>query len=248
MNWLEPRIGTNPMRHVQKVQTNGGEQIKRRAFTADELQRLISVSGPRGVVYRIAARTGIRRGELEQINWRDVHLQGAQPFIAVRAAVSKNHAYAMQPLGADAAAALLGLTTVEAKPGDRVFLGRIPRMVQFRKDLEEAGIEYVDVRGEQVDFHALRKTFGTMLTLGGVSQRTVMELMRHSDMRRTAKTYTDAHMLPVSDAVSKLPPFVAMEAYSQIDSQSLVHEGPALSVSVPQKLEEPPQECWESDV
>jgi integrase len=78
---LEPRIGNNPMRHVQKVQTNGGEHIKRRALRADELARLISVSGPRGVVYRIAARTGIRRGELEQIEWRDVHLEAAQPFL-----------------------------------------------------------------------------------------------------------------------------------------------------------------------
>ncbi len=144
MNWLEPRIGTNPIRHVQKVQTSRGEQTKRRAFTADELQRLIGVSGPRGVVYRTAARTGIRRGELEQIEWRDVHLDGGQPFIAVRAAVSKNHAHAMQPLCADAAAALLGLKTMEAKSGDRVFAGRIPRMNQFRKDLATAGTEYVE--------------------------------------------------------------------------------------------------------
>lgn len=180
MNWLEPRIGANPIRHVQKVQTNGSEHIKRRALTADELQQLIAVSGPRGLAYRIAARTGIRRGELEQIEWRDVHLEAAQPFIAVRAAVSKNHSHAMQPLSADAAAALLELKAPDARPSDRVFAGRIPRMNPFRKDLAAAGIEYVDARGEQADFHALRKTFGTMLTLGGVSQRTVMELMRHS--------------------------------------------------------------------
>jgi hypothetical protein len=32
-----------------------------------------------------------------------------------------------------------------------------------------------------------------------------MEIMRHSDMRLTAKTYTDAGLLPVADAVLKLP-------------------------------------------
>lgn len=57
MNWLEPRIGTNPIRHVQKVQTSGGEQTKRRAFTADELQRLIGVSGP------AALFTGLQHGQ-----------------------------------------------------------------------------------------------------------------------------------------------------------------------------------------
>jgi hypothetical protein len=44
-----------------------------------------------------------------------------------------------------------------------------------------------------------------MLTLAGVPQRVVMELMRHSDMRLTAKTYTDAGMLPVDATITKLP-------------------------------------------
>ena len=48
-----------------------------------------------------------------------------------------------------------------------------------------------------------------MLTLAGVGQRTVMELMRHGDMRLTAKTYTDANMLPVSDTVVRLSAFAA---------------------------------------
>ena len=46
----------------------------------------------------------------------------------------------------------------------------------------------VDGKGEHADFHSLRKTFGTMLTLAGELPRNVMELMRHSDMRLTAKT------------------------------------------------------------
>ncbi len=75
------------------------------------------------------------------------------------------------------------------------------RMDRFRKGLEAAGIPYVDDKGEFADFHALRNTLATMLTLAGVSQRVVMELMRHSDMRLTAKVYTDAGTLPTGDAV-----------------------------------------------
>jgi hypothetical protein len=71
-----------------------------------------------------------------------------------------------------------------------------------------------------------------MLTLAGVSQRVIMELMRHSDMRLTAKVYTDAGMLPTGDAVMKLPALVMGEqSDSQIDSQKLVASG--LSVSPP---------------
>ena len=239
MNWLEPRIGNNPLRHVQKVQTSGTERMKRRALAADELERLIKMSGPRGVVYLVAARTGVRRGELAQIEWRDVHLDTTQPFITVRASVAKNHLQAMQPLTSDAVDALRELQSAGLKPHDRVFVGGIPRMKQFKKDLEAAEIPFVDSRGERADFHALRKTFGTMLTLAGIGQRTVMELMRHSDPRLTVKTYTDANMLPVSDAVVSLMRFASKREASQIDSQKLFREGPAVSASVPVKAGKP---------
>jgi integrase len=233
MKWLEPRVGANPLRFVQRVQVSGIVHRQRRAFTEDELQRLILAGGLRGVVYRIAARTGIRRGELEKIEWRDVHLDAPQPFIAVRATISKNHRHAPQPLTDDAAAALREMRSTDAKPSDRVFVDLPPRMKQFRKDLEAAGIPYVDDKREYADFHSLRKTFGTMLTLSGVGQRTVMELMRHSDMRLTAKTYTDANMLPISDAMSLLTRFAVSRQDSLIDSRKLVPEGPSVSATVP---------------
>ncbi|MEY2501567.1 MAG: hypothetical protein QOI07_1901 [Verrucomicrobiota bacterium] len=238
LNWLEPQIGGSVLRHVQKAQANGATTLNRRAFTEAELQRLCAMSGPRGVVYRVAARTGIRRGELEQLEWSDVHLDTAQPFVHVRACVSKNHRSARQPLPPDAADALRELRLAQASSGVLVFAGRIPRMNQFRKDLESAGIPYVDSKGERADFHALRKTYGTMLTLSGVGQRTVMELMRHSDFRLTTKTYTDANMLPVSDAMVALTNYAASKD-SQIDSQQLVPESPVMSAAVPANAGEP---------
>ncbi len=232
LKWLEPQIGSNALRHVQKAQTNGAKTLNRRAFTEAELQRLYAVSGPRGVVYRVAARTGIRRGELVQVAWSDVHLDTAQPFIHVRACVSKNHRAARQPLPPDAADALRELRSTQAASEVLVFAGQIPRMNQFRKDLEAAGIPYTDSKGERADFHALRMTYGTMLTLAGVGQRTLMELMRHSDPRLTLKTYTDANMLPVSDAIVALTNFAAAKKDSQIDSQELVPACPTVSATV----------------
>jgi integrase len=238
MKWLESRVGPNPLRFVQKVQTNGAHRL-RRAFTEDELQRLVSVSGNRGVVYRIAARTGLRRGELEQIEWRDVTLGGGQPFITARSSIAKNHKHARQPLTPDAADALRELRLVNTGPKGRVFAGLLPRMNQFRADLEAAGIPYIDAKGEYADFHSLRKTFGTMLTLAEVGQRTVMELMRHSDMRLTVKTYTDANMLPISAAIGLLSAFAARKQDSQIDSQRLVPESSTVSAPVPINAGEP---------
>jgi uncharacterized cupin superfamily protein len=60
-----------------------------------------------------------------------------------------------------------------------------------------------------------------------------MEAMRHSDIRLTTKTYTDTGLLPVSDAVAKVPSFLGSpEKDSQIDSQTLFREGQALSIPV----------------
>jgi len=39
----------------------------------------------------------------------------------------------------------------------------------------------------------------------GVSIRTAMDVMRHSDARLTTKTYTDATLLPTAEAVERLP-------------------------------------------
>src|SRR5260370_22492619 len=91
MNWLQPRVGINPLRIVKKADLNGRQKRERRAFTPDELERLCGVSARRGMVYRTAARTGIRRGELDEIERRDVHLETPLPFIVVRASISKNH-------------------------------------------------------------------------------------------------------------------------------------------------------------
>jgi integrase len=93
---------------------------------------------------------------------------------------------------------------LNARPTDLAFKQLIPRMNRYRDDLKAAGIPYVDEKKEHADFHALRKTFGTELAKSGVPFRVAMELMRHSDPNLTAKTYTDAGMLPVRDAVAGL--------------------------------------------
>ena len=107
----------------------------------------------------------------------------------------------------------------------------------FKADLRAARIDPVDGRGQRTDFHALRHTLATNLALAGTAPRAAMEVMRHSDMRLTSKTYTDAGLLPLADAVTKLPSFADSDAVnSQRDSQSLFRRSrsPSLSVTDPQ--------------
>ena len=100
---------------------------------------------------------------------------------------------------------IAGVAPSNCQPHDRVFADGLPRMPRYRKDLAAAGIPYVDDEGRYFDFHALRKTFGTMLEVYGASARQTMELMRHSDMRLTTGIYQDAGQLHLREAVMKLP-------------------------------------------
>lgn len=62
-----------------------------------------------------------------------------------------------------------------------------------------------DGRGGTLDVHALRTTFGTMLSKGGVAPRTAQAAMRHSDIRLTMGVYTDPKLLDVRGALDALP-------------------------------------------
>ena len=56
-----------------------------------------------------------------------------------------------------------------------------------------------------MDVHALRHTFGTLLSKGGVTPRTAQAAMRHSDLKLTMNVYTDPALLDVRGALDALP-------------------------------------------
>ena len=73
------------------------------------------------------------------------------------------------------------------------------------RDLKAAGIPKFDDRGRSVDVHAMRHTFGTHLSKGGVPLRTAQAAMRHSSIDLTMNVYTDPQLLDVAGALDALP-------------------------------------------
>lgn len=209
--WLQKtgRVEENPMKLVEKVETRGNERRKRRAFTLEELGALVGVSGE----YRLAILgdyyTGLRRNELAQVVWSDVRAAAGRTFIVVRASTTKNHEAKRCYLPSWFARELLQAKPSGARAGDRIFpRGSIPSIWVFRSLLKRAAIPYKDDQGRQADFHALRKTLNTHLALMAVDPQTRQEIMRHSDIKLTLDTYTDKGMLPVAEAIEKLPVFL----------------------------------------
>jgi len=73
------------------------------------------------------------------------------------------------------------------------------------RDLKLAGIPKKDDRGRTLDVHALRHSFGTLLSVVGAAPRTAQAAMRHSDLSLTMNVYTDPKLLDVRAALNALP-------------------------------------------
>jgi hypothetical protein len=130
---------------------------------------------------------------------------------------------------------LRNLKGTSRKPDELIFKGLFPGYKRFYRDLTAAGIDWRDSGEGRLDFHSFRVTYCTQLAPGTPSERVRMALMRHRDPKQTAKTYTDARMLPLKDAILKLS-FHRSETTAadetQIDTQTSVVSGHLMSTSV----------------
>jgi integrase len=173
LNWMEKvsRIKTNPLKAVAKVDERGKKKRVRRAFTDEELRKLVNNTGERGIIYLTAARTGLRQEELKQLTWGDLHLEAEIPYLVVRDTSSKNKKEEPVQLVPEIVEALAAHKPKDCSGTDLVFPSGIPRALRLQKDEKANGIPYQDERGRYADFHALRYTWATFLQRNGVAQR-----------------------------------------------------------------------------
>ncbi len=234
--WLKEmgRVLANPFEAVGKVTEEGNERRKRRAYGDDQLTALLAVAGSFRVGYLAAVHTGFRRAELKAWEWQNLDVERAPFRVWLPGDDTKNNKRADLPLHPEVARELRKMKPVDAMPTDKVFSVRtLPSIYMVKKHLAQAGIPYKDADGRQVDFHALRHTLSTNLAKSNVPPRVAMEMMRHSDIRLTMKTYTDASRLPMAEAVNALPSFLASNSPrpddAQIDAQTPDFRGHRLS-------------------
>lgn len=230
-NWMlqQEKVLKNPLKGVGRVETRGNEVRKRRASNDDELRRLLAVAGQRKAAYVTAMFTGLRRDELETLQWGKVNLDAVKPFLLTRSSTSKNHKEEVIWLHKDVVTVLREIRPQHPSSSALVF-GHVPSMDELRADLQAADIPYKDEEGRQADFHSLRHTFNTNMAKAGVHVRLAMQLMRHSDIKLTTKVYTDAVQLPTAGAIEMLPS--VLDADTQIDPQKIVPSGLGASTEV----------------
>lgn len=185
--------------------------------------RLEQLGRERALIYKTMVLTGLRKGELATLEVGQLELSGPVPYLTLDPDDEKNREGSEIPLRRDLAIDLRGwledkLTSLQDAsrrrgepipsrlPMDaKVF--RVPdKLVRILdRDLKLAGIPKVDDRGRSIDVHALRHSFGTLLSKGGVPPRTAQAAMRHSTIDLTMNNYTDPRLLDVHGALDALP-------------------------------------------
>ncbi len=186
-------------------------------------ERLDSLGRERALIYKALVLTGLRKNELASLTVGQLRLDGPMMHAELDAADEKNREGNGVAIRADLAADLrhwladkLVKLQTEARRRGAPIPARLPaglplfvvpdKLVKiFDRDLKAAGIPKRDERGRTLDVHALRTTFGTLLSKGGVSLRTAQAAMRHADPSMTANVYTDPKLLDVSGALDALP-------------------------------------------
>ena len=202
------------------------ERARHQLRNNPELQDKLEWLGrQRALIFKMLVLTGLRKGELAALRVNQLQFDGSHPHIVLNAADEKNREGNSIPLRQDMADDLrkwlndrqqkdtkLTLRLSDApRPADDslamspVFVVPNALVKILKRDLKAAGIADKDDRGRVLDVHALRTSFGTLLSAGGVSLRTAQAAMRHSDPKLTANVYTDPRLLDVHSALDALP-------------------------------------------
>jgi integrase len=231
--WLrkQSRVIVNPFELVERTDTRGKERIQRRALSDAQAIQLLQVAGKNQLAYMLPLYAGLRRNEVKTLRWSNLVLGESGGLLRIHAAVNKNRKEQALPLHRELAEVLQQQKPADGKIDDLVLVNGVPKMKEFRQDLAKAGIPFLDERGHRMDYHALRTTFITRLSTMKVHPRLAMELARHSDMRLTMKTYTDAGQLPLREVMDTLPGF-GERTDSRIDSRTLGVSGQTMSPTV----------------
>jgi len=205
---------------VRRGKDKGKQFGQLKPNTRETLERL---GRERALIYKTLVLTGLRKNELASITVGQTVLNGPFPHLVLHAADEKNRQGSDIPLRADQVADILAWLAEKLLAVQKEAITRgedVPMALSTEtplfvvpaglvrildRDLKLAGIPKKDARGWTIDVHALRHTFGTLLSKGEVAPRTAQAAMRHSCLDLTMNVYTDPKLLDVAGALERLP-------------------------------------------
>lgn len=200
-------------RPLKDAQTNKGGRLPKglkREYKADlrpEVQEQLRQLGrERGLIYKAAMLTGLRKSELAALKVAFLHLDHKPyPYLELPGEYTKNTKPAKLLLVPSFAEELRQwISDTGRSNGDTLFAVPDDLCEILRRDLKAAGIPYKDEQERYADFHSLRHSANTMLGLAGVPAKVRQQFMRHADIKLTLEVYDDASLYELEQAVKAM--------------------------------------------
>ena len=159
---------------VKKIKFEKENNNRTRFLEAEELKRLLDNCHPKlRAIILVAVNTGMRRGEIRTLKWRDVDIQ--RGFASLDK--TKNGEARNVPLNQTARETLMAIPKHPSSP--YIFCNSKGNLYNFRasfmKALENAGIS-------NFKFHDLRHTAASYLAMAGVDLNTIREILGHKSL------------------------------------------------------------------
>ena len=186
-------LAVNPLARVEKHPQKRSGDVE--VFSPEEVWALVRAAASKqdGTLFLTAAFTGLRRGELLALHWRDVDFAGSTirvrgSYAGGRLTTPKSGKVRAVPMAPDIASAIAQLGQRENWTGedDLVFAGATGSYLdgsalcrRYKAALLRAGLR-------PLRFHDLRHTFGTRM-IAKADIRRVQEWMGHADIQTTMK-------------------------------------------------------------
>ncbi len=175
----------NPAAEVKQVRE---PEKTIRALSGEEIEKLLDACPSLWwkAFISVAVTTGMRRGELLALRWKDVDLESGTVWVRNYSGHTtksrKNRVLALLP-------EVCGLVDRLERRGPQIFVREDGSSMdstlnqEFAKIVKRAGIEWCTP-------HDLRRTFVTQLAAAGVNEAVVQKLAGHASIDTTVKHYT----------------------------------------------------------
>lgn len=199
--YREGIITDNPLKRVGSIKL---EESKREYLTIEEVQRLVATDCDSEIVKRaflFSCLTGLRKSDVMQLQWGDVHKEGSYTRITFRQRKTGGQEYLDIT---NEARELMG----EERGAEELVFDSFPAMSTVSAVINvwtaRAGIR------KHITFHSARHTFATMMLALGTDLYTVSKLLGHKDIK-TTEIYAKIVDKGKQEAVARIPSILSKE-------------------------------------